>query len=253
MNIDEVKSENNEKPELLIKETNKANLKLKLDLNLIRDNEVSLADNNSEEEEESLRFDKSYKPFLSDCTNLKLKEQNNPNYYRKTSTISTTISYSESGHDVLNQRNNHTSSEEKKDSSSSSHILFSRERFYSTPISNYYDGTDNYFKGLHPEKNDYQKSNNYLEKQKYIRDHLPSIDLINYNEEDINISNEISPKLSADLNNISPITFNLPKTPQAKTQSINAQNNLNKNNGKYDYPIYYFGYYSFDCKSKINK
>lgn len=252
MNIDEVKSENNEKQELLIKETNKSNPKLKLDLNLIGDNEVSLADNNSEEEE-SLRFDKSYKPVLSDYTNLKLKEQNNPNYYRKSSTISTTISYSESGHDILNQRKNHTSSEEKKDSSSSSHILFSRERFYSTPISNYYDGTDNYFKGLHPEKNDYQKSNNYLEKQKYIRDHFPSVDLINYNKEDINISNEISPKLSVDLNNISLITFNLPKTPQAKAPNINAQNNLNKNNGKFDYPIYYFGYYSFDCKSKINK
>jgi len=252
MNIDEVKSENNEKQELLIKETNKSNPKLKLDLNLIGDNEISLADNNSEEEE-SLRFDKSYKPVLSDYTNLKLKEQNNPNYYRKSSTISTTISYSENGHDVLNQRKNHTSSEEKKDSSSSSHILFSRERFYSTPISNYYDGTDNYFKGLHPEKNDYQKSNNYLEKQKYIRDHFPSVDLINYNKEDINISNEISPKLSVDLNNISPITFNLPKTPQTKAPSINAQNNLNKNNGKFDYPIYYFGYNSFDCKSKINK
>ena len=62
------------------------------------------------------------------------------------------------------------------------YIFFSRDRFNSTPITNYFKGTDNYLKGLNPEKNNYKKSNNYLEKKKFLREHFPSFDLMRYNK-----------------------------------------------------------------------
>ena len=161
--------------------------------------------------------------------------------YKKTSTLSTAVSLTENGFEVFQKKPNIKESMDD-------YIFFSRDRFNSTPITNYFKGTDNYLKGLNPEKNNYQKSNNYLEKKKFLREHFPSFDLMRYNNED-KIDNKITPKLSVDINLCNPIPIQPPLTPQAQTTTLSLQNNLNKNVGKFNYPMYYYGYYSVDCKS----
>ena len=69
-----------------------------------------------------------------------------------------------------------------------------------------------------------------------------------YNNED-KIDNKIPQKLSVDINLGNPIPIQPPLTPQAQTTTLSLQNNLNKNVGKFNYPMYYYGYYSVDCKS----
>jgi hypothetical protein len=139
------------------------------------------------EETESLKYNSSYKAALPDFQN---------NNYRKSSTLSTNVSQSDFQLDSLSPKKSF------KECSSSSLLNFSRERFSSSPISNYYDGTDNYFKGLNPENNNYLKSNNYLEKKLFFREHYPSVDLdIIYKErEKLNYSNEFSNNHSTILN-----------------------------------------------------
>ena len=168
------------------------------------------------EETKSLKYDSSYKAVLSDKQN---------NILRKSSTLSTNISQNETGFDNLSPQKS------GKDNSSSSLENIGRERFYSTPISNYYDGTDNYFKGLYPDKNDYQKSNNYLEKKIFFRDHYPSVDLNKINKE------------KQKCLSLEEISKNQPSTPQIipYTQSP-------KNLGKIEFPVYFFGYCGIDCK-----
>ena len=195
---------------------------LKLDLDLIQKSEENFL-----EEEESLKYDTTYKPVLVD--------------YKKTSTLSTAVSLTENGFEVFQKKPNIKESMDD-------YIFFSRDRFNSTPITNYFKGTDNYLKGLNPGKNNYQKSNNYLEKKKFLREHFPSFDLMRYNNED-KIDNKIPPKLSVDINLCNPIPIQPPLTPQAQTTTLSLQNNLNKNVGKFNYPMYYYGYYSVDCKS----
>ena len=195
---------------------------LKLDLELIQKSEENFL-----EEEESLKYDTTYKPVLVN--------------YKKSSTLSTAVSQTENGFEVFQKKPNIKESMDD-------YIFYSRDRFNSTPITNYYEGTDIYFKGLNPEKNNYQKSNNYLEKKKYLREHFPSVDIMRYNNED-KIDNKIPQKLSVDINLGNPIPIQPPLTPQAQTTTLSLQNNLNKNVGKFNYPMYYYGYYSVDCKS----
>ena len=195
---------------------------LKLDLELIQKSEENFL-----EEEESLKYDTTYKPVSVD--------------YKKTSTLSTAVSQTENGFEVFQKKPNIKESMDE-------YTFFGRNRFNSTPITNYYEGTDNYFKGLNPEKNNYQKSNNYLEKKKFLREHFPSVDLMRYNKEE-KIDSKIPQKLSVDINFNSPIPIQPPLTPQAQTTTLSLQNNLNKNVGKINYPMYYYGYYSVDCKS----
>ena len=229
-----------EKKELLnLTEPKTSNLEI--DLNLIGKEEEKITENNLEEEE-SLRYDKNYIPLTSDSANIQLQEKNTKeNFYRKSSTLSTTVSISENGFDTLTPKKSNINLNENNDSSS--HIFFGRNRFYSSPIWDYFDGIDDYFKSLNPEKNDYQKSNNYLKKETFLREHLGSFDLIKPIKEDDKIVNKPSPKLSFDLN----YSKTMPITNQILPQNY-SQNNLNKNYGKFDFPIYYFGYYSVDCK-----
>jgi len=169
------------------------------------------------EETESLKYNSSYKAALPD------PKKNN---YRKSSTLSTNVSQSDFQLDSLSPNKNF------KECSSSSLINFGRERFSSMPISNYYDGTDNYFKGLYPEKNNYQKSNNYLEKKLFFREHYPSVDIeiMNKEREKLSYSSEISNNQSTISNNISP------------SQPA-------KNFSKPEYPsIYCVSYPGIDCK-----
>ena len=232
--------EKNEDNELLLNK--RKNSGLKIDLDIIEKEEENLADNNLEDE--YLRFDSNYKPISKDLQ--KPKEQNNDNFCRKSSTISTTISMNENGFEVLPNKAYDVNNYENNDFCSQ--MFYSRNRAYSTPISNYFDETGNYLKGLNPEKNDYQKSNNYLQKEKFFRGHFPSFDYINKCIEGKNTENKIPPKLSDDLNFTSSNPLNS-FFPSIDINQNYSQKNLNKNNtGKYDFPVYYFSYYNPDSK-----
>ena len=173
------------------------------------------------EETDSLKYDSSYKAVLSDSKNK---------VYRKSSTLSTNVSQSE------NCLDNYSPKKSCTDCSSSSllNLNFTRERFSSTPISNYYDGIDNYFKGLYPEKNDYQKSNNYLEKRLFFREHFPSVDIdYIYKEKNSKFFSEESSEKMAPI----PKLLNNPQSPEIQ--------------GKTEYPVFFIGYCGFDCKQLI--
>ena len=170
------------------------------------------------EETDSLKYDSSYKAVISNSKNKVL---------RKSSTLSTNVSQSENCLDNNSPKKSYTDCQ----SSSPLNSNPTRERFSSTPISNYYDGTDNYFKGLYPEKNDYQKSNNYLEKRLFFREHYPSVDIdYIYKEENSKFFSEDN---SEKINQIS--------QPLINPQSI-------ENQGKNEYPVFFLGYCGFDCK-----
>ena len=186
---------------------------LKIDLNIIKENEENIEKNDLDDEEESLRYDSLYKPALTD--------------YKKSLNTSTTVSLNENGFDSFSPK--------KSNPDFSSQVSIGRERFYSSSISNYFEGTDNYFRGLNPEKNDYQKSNNYLKKKEFFRDHFLSFDLLNSNEE-----NNFSQTLSSEINSNNLI----------KPQPHSSRSDLNENFGKFDYPMDNFGYFNADCKSK---
>ena len=202
-------------------ESNSSSKDCKLELNFKLKKEFEEnSSSNYFEETESLKYDSSYKVVLSDSKD---------NILRKSSTLSTNVSQSENCLDNLSPKK----SCQNGSSSSLLNLNFSRERFSSTPISNYYDGTDNYFKGLYPERNDYQKSNNYLEKRLFFREHFPSVDIdLMYKEKEKQqnfFSEENSEKNST------------------KTQLLN-NSQPPTNLGKIEYPIYFLGYCGFDCK-----
>lgn len=194
-------------------DSNKSNINI--NLNYKKENK-EIDSLNYFEETDSLKFDSSYKAVQCD---------NRKNILRKSSTLSTNISQSESP-----QKNN-------KESSYSPFVSFNRERFYSMPISNYFDGIDNYFKGLYPEKNNYQKSKNYLEKKYFFREHFPSVD-IDYMYKKTQKIEKLEKEKSQEkvMNSPAPPTKN-----SQNLQNININNNI-------EFPFYYLGYCGIDCK-----
>lgn len=201
MIVDEINQQSSSMDEGESTQTNSSskNSDIKSNLTLIKKSEE--CSSNYFEETESLKYNSSYKAALPDYQT---------NNYRKSSTLSTNVSQSDFQLDISPKKS-------FNECSSSSLINFSRERFSSTPISNYYDSTDNYFKGLYPEYNNYQKSNNYLEKKLFFREHYPSVDLdIIYKErEKLNYSNDFSNNQSTILNNTPPSqnSKNITNTP----------------------------------------
>jgi hypothetical protein len=189
---------------------------LNLNLDIIKKSEENYC-----EETKSLKYDSSYQAMLSDTKSN--------NILRKSSTISTNVSQNENGLENISLKNSFN--DENK---SSTLPNFNRERFYSTPISNYYDGTDNYFRELFPNKNDYQKSNNYLEKKIFFREHYPSVDMeIMYKERE---------KINNSIENINNQTTTMPKNV-SNAQPLN-------NYGKAEFPIYCLSYPGIDRKSQ---
>ena len=195
--------------------SNSKDSKIELDLNL-KNKSGENCFSNYFKETESLKYNSCYKAIFPDTKN---------DILRKSSNISTAVSQSDNVMDNSSPQNNY------QDYPDTSFFNINRERFSSTPISNYYDGTDNYFKGLYPDKNDYQKSNNYLEKKIFFRDHYPSVDLNKLNKE------------KQKCLSLEEISKNQPTTPQTIPYPQSP-----KNLGKIEFPVYFFGYCGIDCK-----
>ena len=233
------------------------NPSLTSDLNVIIESEDNIKNKEDEHlsEEESLGYNSNYK------LHQHIKEQISK---RKASTLSTNISqtdtYSESNL-LLPLNNTKSQNIDRKDSYSqqTSHIFFGRERLNSTPITTYFEGMDFYLRSLQPEKNKYKKSNNYIEKEKFFKE--KNISYNKYKSFDLSEqqrfnSNQILKNLEDNYKKIQ---------DNKSTSSLPLENNININNyqntftpvtpkfnncmyGKFDMPMYYFGYYNIDCK-----
>ena len=174
----------------------------------------------NEKEKKSREVDtkKELSDNLEDTDSLKYDAPYKANILRKSSTISTNVSQSE-----INSDN----------------FSFNRERFNSMPISNYFDGIDNYFRGLYPQQNNYQKSKNYLEKKYFFKykEHFPSVDIDYIYNNKNNINNKTG--------------------SQEKKEKIHSEINSNKINYNNTNPqisqniptMCCFGFCSIDCKN----
>lgn len=250
-----------ESPEVTKKNSKNSLPSLKIDLNVIEENEENVNENQKIllEEEESLGFNSNYKTYATDYrfTETSIKEKGIfPYEFKRKSTLSTSISLSENFQETYGLSPAKSLESTSSNEITPQHIFFGRERFYSTPLTNYFDGTDNYFRELNPEKNDYKKSNNYIEKGKFLQDSIKSNNLeqIEFQKTDISTI----PKLNNDL------CYNLTEsyTPNNKSTPTNqSSDNLtiplatvasstpkyNGLYGKFDFPMYCVGY----CKSNI--
>ena len=198
----------------------------------------------------------------------------------KNSTLSNSISQNEvylEQISSLNQGNLKTENNEREiNYNSYSNIIFNRERLNSTPITNYYQGIDYYLREIQPEKNDYTKSGNFIEKEKFFRDKDFPFKNMKYKSFDLS---EPKKFINQDLNLIEDNTHlmqnnnNMINFPKNQTSQINIENKIqnstinniniinnqpmimqipqNYENGKFDMPIYYLHYCDLDCKFNI--
>ena len=166
--------------------------------------------------------------------------------------------------------------------------LFDNDFAYS--IINYYKDTEEYLKSLYLNKNDYKKTKNYIEKEIFYKDYdndnydyikLKTIDfseeenknrtnennktnannsfislnkdfLKNNEEKPLNELNKINNKNNNEQNKNNIHITNINNNYYVNQIFLNPNNNISTINGsKYDVSMYYLGYYSFDCKSKI--
>mgnify|MGYP004444792833 FL=1 len=228
---------------------------LKLNLKAIEES----AENVNNNEEECLGYSSNYN--LSNKSNINIPKEIKP-ITRRLSNVSTSFSENFQELPGFSPINNFNKSDILQ-----SFIFFGKERLNSTPVNNYFNGTDNYFRELQPEKNEYQKTKNYIEKEKYFQKYFPSSKQIGFRSFDLSeefkglpIQNPITPKTSMDFlcnyqenslssktedNNIFQNKQNvIPLTP--KLTSINM--NLPNMGGKFDIPMCCFGYLTVDRK-----
>ena len=160
-----------------------------------------------------------------------------------------------------------------------SNINFTRQRLKSTPITNYFQGIDYYLRGIQPEKNDYTKSGNFVEKEKFFKEKdINQFKNMKYKSFDLSepktfFSNKALKKIEEHniQSNNNSINF-----PQNKATQINIENKIQNstinniniiNNqpmimqmppnyenfqGKFDMPMYYVRYCDIDFKFYIS-
>ena len=255
---EEEKNENLKKP----------NISLNLDLNVIKETEENIRNNEEDHlsEEESLGYNSNYKIYQNNSTSKENINSKDKTLKRKASTLSTAISQTDTFSETnlfLPPNNLKSQNYERKTSyTQNSQIFFGRERLNSTPITSYYEGLDFYIRGLHPEKNEYQKSNNYIEKEKFFKqknfsfknNKFKSFDL---SEQKLFNSNKILKNLEENVKNASNNQLTSIKVENnIQNNIINNQNILtpmaptfhNCIYGKFDIPMYCFGYYNIDSK-----
>ena len=257
-------------------------------LNVIEEDDENIKNKEDEHlsEEESLGYNSNYKLFQNNSMNKEHQNVKEKTTKRKLSTLSTTISQTDicsETNSFLPPNNLKCQNDRKTSYTQSSHIYFGRERLNSTPVTCYYEGLDFYLRGLQPEKNDYQKTNNYIEKEIFFKEkNIPykdckykSFDLAEnkkFNSNQIlknieeNYKNQKNKKFNSNqiLKNIEENYKNQNdnKMPLSISKD-NSQNNTNNSqnlfmsmtpkftntiHGKFDMPMYYFGYYNFDSK-----
>jgi hypothetical protein len=262
-------------------EKNISSQNLKLDLKNIEENEKSYKN----EDDDSLSYTTLYRSSQGSF-NKNSKDLEFSIKLRLSSTISTSQS------DINYQESNGFSSEKNYFSQKSIKRiqpinLFGNE--INNLVVNYYQDSEEYLKNLYPNKNDYLKTKNYIEKKIYYKDYDDENDYIKNKTIDFSEENEnkniVSENNNINTNNNSFISLNkeiLNNNEENPLNNLNKNNNKNnneKNNNinitninnncfinqiyinpnntynnlnpsKYDVSMYCLGYYSVDCKSK---
>ena len=252
------------------------NPSLTLDLNVIEESKENMKNKEEDHlsEEESLGYNSNYKLFQNNAMSKDNQGFKDKISKRKASNLSTTISQADTfseTNSILPPNNIKSQNNDRKTSyTQPSHIFFGRERLNSTPLTTYFEGMDFYLRGLQPEKNDYQKSNNYIEKEIFFKEknisfknmknkslYFSEQKKFNYNRAlkniDENYKNETDNKMQTHL----PLQISLENTiPNQNNINNNYQNSFTPmtpkfNNcmyGKFDMPLYYFDVYNIDSK-----
>ncbi len=250
------------------------NPSLTLDLNVIEESKENMKNKEEDHlsEEESLGYNSNYKLFQNNAMSKDNQGFKDKISKRKASNLSTTISQADTfseTNSILPPNNIKSQNNDRKTSyTHPSHIFFGRERLNSTPLTTYFEGMDFYLRGLQPEKNDYQKTNNYIEKEIFFKEknisfknmknkslYFSDQKKFNYNRAlrniDENYKNETDNKMQTHL----PLQISLENTiPNQNNINNNYQNSFTPmtpkfNNcmyGNFDLPLYYFGVYNID-------
>ena len=137
-----------------------------------KDINKELQDNNSEDE--NLGYNSNYNIKKNGLYNINNKNPEEMRLNSKESTGSTAVSQNELYLEQITSLYPENLKMEKYNRDNNitpySEINFNRERLNSTPITNYFQGIDFYLRGIQPEKNDYTKSGNFVEKEKFFKD-----------------------------------------------------------------------------------
>ena len=260
--------------------TTNLNNKININLNSIKEEEnYSNKDEQQEHssEDENLGYNSNY--VIQKCTKNNSDNKNIEDNSIK-SKASTAISLNESSSEQTNifysgyLKNENF--ERKESYNLYKNINFTRERLNSTPVTNYFEGIDFYLRGIQPEKNDYTKSGNFIEKEKFFNEKDFSFKNMKYKSFDLSEQKRFMSNLA--LKNTEENIFNSNNNntiffpPQNKMTQINIENkiqnstinniniinnqpmimqmpqNTENGTGKFDMPIYFVRYCDLDCK-----
>ena len=242
-----------------------------------KDINKELQDNNSEDE--NLGYNSNYNIKKNGLYNINSKNPEEMRLNSKESTGSTAVSQNELYLEQITSLYPENLKMEKNNRDINitpySEINFNRERLNSTPITNYFQGIDFYLRGIQPEKNDYTKSGNFVEKEKFFKDkEFYQYKNLKYKSFDLSEHKTFYPNHSFNMMEEKNMKFNENNInfPQNKQTQINIENKIQNstinniniiNNqpmimqmpqnyengiGKFDMPMYYVQYCNLDCK-----
>ena len=213
---------------------------------------LTITDSTAPEVEENIKSKEeehlSEEELLGYNSNYTLNKDNEFILKRKTSTCIPHLGVNSGINNLFFSKNEQKINDRKMSYAPSSNIFFGRERLNSTPVTTYFEGMDFYLRGLNPEKNEYHKTNNYIEKEQYFRTnniylrkniHKNSANNLCFDKLKIN-------DFKRSNSNIENLNDN--NNQNIISQSFKAQNYNNGIYGKFDMPIYYIPYYGIDCK-----
>ena len=221
-------------------------------------------------EDENLGYNSNY--VIQKCTK-NISDNKNIEDNSIKSKASTAISFNESSSEQTNifysgyLKNENF--ERKESYNLYKNINFTRERLNSTPVTNYFEGIDFYLRGIQPEKNDYTKSGNFIEKEKFFNEKDFSFKNMKYKSFDLSeqkrfMSNLALKNTEENIYNTNNNTIFFP--PQNKMTQINIENkiqnstinniniinnqpmimqmpqNTENGEGKFDMPMYFASY-----------
>ena len=260
--------------------TTTPNNKINIKLNSIKEEEKYSNKEEQQEhssEDENLGYNSNY---IIQKRSKNISDNKNIEEISSKSKASTAISLNESNSEQTNifysgyLKNENF--ERKESYNLYKNINFTRERLNSTPVTNYFEGIDFYLRGIQPEKNDYTKSGNFIEKEKFFNDKDFSFKNMKYKSFDLSEQKRFMSNLA--LKNTEENIFNSNNNntiffpPQNKMTQINIENkiqnstinniniinnqpmimqmpqNTENGTGQFDMPIYFVRYCDLDCK-----
>ena len=163
-------------------------------------------------------------------SSLKLKDMRR----RRSSTGSTSVSKPEDTSEFSCPNTPLTIPKESQQKGS----FFGREKNCSNSIFNFYQASEEHLRETLPEYQNYKKTKNYLPKNEFLK----NFENFSQNQKSSCSSQNSLENLSQNNNSFK---SSLPKTPVA---AIFTPKLCFGGKGKFDLPIYYAGFYSWDCK-----